>query len=464
LKKIALGLAAIVFVGLAYAYFAYGSVARAGSGYAAKNLCSGYYLSGFSPEDVQGQALRGASELLTQVSYSVDEDRRRVTTSLFGLFERHAVYTPGVGCTLVPDGEDELTMPVNTLPALEVSAELAWPLGTAAPEASGALDAILDAAFEEIDPELPRDTKAVVVVHQGNLVAEKYAEGVKTDTPLIGWSMTKSVTALTVGLLVKDGVLDIEAPAPVPQWQVEPGDPRAAITLDQLLRMSSGLKFEETYTAATDVTRMLSLETDTAAFAASMPLDGPPDSIWSYSSGTTNIISGIVKRSLGDTLQGAYAYSQERLFRPLDIRTATIEPDSSGNFIGSSYMYASARDWARLGQFMLQDGAWEGEQLLPEGWVDYLITPTPATNANLYGAQVWLNRDPDDPDEQRQFPSLPEDAYYMGGYQGQIVLVIPSEELVITRFGFTPGGNDGVEEMAAAIVAELAAGKENAVE
>ena len=229
----------------------------------------------------------------------------------------------------------------------------------------------------------------------------------------------------------------------------------AEITLDQLLRMSSGLEFNETYEAQTDVTEMLSNQADTAGFAASKPLIGPPDTIWSYSSGTTNIISGILRRAVGDTLQDYYAFSQERLFRPLSIGTATFETDRSGTFIGSSYLYASARDWARLGQFFLQDGVWNGERLLPDGWVDYLLTPTPAALGNEYGAHVWLNRNPKDPNRDRLFPTLPEDMYYLGGYQGQMVVVIPSEELVITRFGFTPARNHGVEALTAAIIERL---------
>ncbi len=454
-KKIAIALIAALILGLGFAYYSYGSVARAGSGYAAKNICSGYFLSGFSAEDMTNQALKGASDVLTNVSSSIDEEEGRVTTSLFGLFQREAIYTPGIGCTVLPSGDEDVTMPVTALPALTIPVDEAWPKGSAAPRPNPQLAAIVQEAFDEPDPDQPRYTKAVAVVHKGELIAEQYAQGVSADTPLIGWSMTKSVTALLVGMLVKDGALDINDPAPVPIWSQSPDDPRAAITLDQLLRMSSGLEFEETYTAATDVTRMLSVEPDAAAFAASKPLAGPPDTIWSYSSGTTNIISAIVRRSVGDTLQDAYEFSQTRLFRPLHIRTATIEADRSGTFIGSSYMYASARDWARLGQFCLQGGEWEGETLLPEGWMEYLLTPTKTADANLYGAQFWLNRDPSDTQQERLFPSLPEDSYYMGGYQGQIVLVIPSEELVITRFGFTAGGNEGVEEMAAKIIAHL---------
>ncbi|MEM7005690.1 MAG: serine hydrolase [Pseudomonadota bacterium] len=455
LKRIAIGIGAILVGAVAYIYFAYGSVARGGSGYAAKNICSGYFLSRFSPEVIRTEALAGASSILADVSYTIDDDRQTVTTRLFGLFERRAIYTPGIGCTVLPAGENDAAMPVSALPKLTVPSNRPWPEGRATPNLTNRFGALLDAAFAEEDPERPRDTKAIVVVHDGKLIAEKYAEGVTSETPLIGWSMAKSVTGLMTGILVGDGALSIEAPAPVPQWQADENDPRTEITLDQLLRMSSGLKFEETYSAATDVTQMLSNEPDAAAFAASMPLAGPPDTIWSYSSGTTNIISAIIRRSVGDTLQDYYTFSQERLFRPLGIRTAVLEADRSGNFIGSSYMYASARDWARLGQFCLQNGNWNGEQIVPDGWIDYLTTPTSTADSNIYGAQVWLNRNPDDPDRERAFPGLPDDMYYMSGFQGQVVMVVPSENLVITRFGFTPGRNHGVEELAAGIIAEL---------
>ena len=457
-KKIALGLLALLLVGVGFAYVSYGSVGRAGSGYAAKNLCSGYFLSGFPLDVIQEEALVGASDLLANISYTLDEDNRRVTTRFFGLFERTAVFTPGVGCTLIPPGEETSSIEVQALPALPRAADKPWPQGTAPVATNAAVQSIIDTGFVEDDPAGPLNTKAIAVVHKGELIAERYAPGVTAQTPLLGWSMSKSVTALLVGLLVQDGKLEVMAPADVPQWQETPDDPRAAITLDQLMRMSSGLEFVETYSAATDVTQMLSLESDAAGFAASKPLEFAPDTNWSYSSGTTNIISGIVRRATGGSVQEAYAYSQNRLFRPLQIATATIEPDPSGTFIGSSYTYASARDWARLGQLVLQDGVWEGERLLPKGWVDYLTTPTKTASWNLYGAQVWLNRDPDDPERGRLFPALPPDAYYFGGFQGQIVLVIPSADLVITRFGFTPAENTKIEDIAAQIIAELASG------
>ncbi len=453
-KKIVMGVGAVLLVGPAYLYTAHGSLVRGGSGYAAKNICSGYFLSGFPPDVTKEQALAGASEELARFSYKLDLDERRVTANLFGMFERRAIYTPGIGCTLLTAGEKQAAMPIAPLPALNISSQSPWPLGSAAPDKTDRYDALLAEAFAEEDPNRPRNTKAIVVIHRGKLIAERYADGVTPETPLIGWSMAKSVTALMAGLLVEDGTLRPDAPAPVPEWRARENDPRAQITLDQLLRMSSGLEFDETYGGATDVSHMLSNEPDTGAFAAAKPLTGPPDTIWSYSSGTTNIVSAIIRRSVGDTLQDYYTFSQERLFRPLNIRTAVLESDRSGNFVGSSYLYASARDWARLGQFCLQEGVWNGQRILPEEWMRYLITPTPTTAGNEYGAHFWLNRDPDNPARQRLFPDLPQDAYYMGGFQGQIVLVVPSEELVIARFGFTPARNHGIDRLAAKIIAQ----------
>ncbi|MEL7112778.1 MAG: serine hydrolase, partial [Pseudomonadota bacterium] len=239
LKRFALGLAVILIAAISYVYMSYGSIARAGSGYAAKNLCSGHFLSGFPLQTVQDEALIGASETLANVSYAVDTEARSVTTKLYGLFERRAMFTPGIGCTLLSSGETAVDMGVTALPPLELSPDLAWPMGSAAPHLTDAYDDLLDAAFAEDAPGQPKNTKAITISHDGKLVAERYADGVSPDTPLIGWSMAKSVTALMVGVLVADEALVVDAPANVPQWQTDSDDPRAAITLDQLLRQSS---------------------------------------------------------------------------------------------------------------------------------------------------------------------------------------------------------------------------------
>ncbi|MCP3673628.1 MAG: serine hydrolase, partial [Gammaproteobacteria bacterium] len=305
----------------------------------------------------------------------------------------------------------------------------------------------IDQAFSETEVSGKRNVKAIGIVYKGKLIAERYANGVDSKTPLLSWSMAKSVTNLQIGLLVKSQKLALYEPATVPQWN-NSEDPRSKITLDQLMRMSSGLEFNETYGINTDVSSMLSVEDNAGAFAANKPLEFAPDTHWSYSSGTTNILTGIIKRAVGGDFQHYYQYAQKELFQPLDINNAIMETDASDTFIGSSYFYASARDWAKLGQLMLQNGQWNGEQLLPENWVEYSTTPTKTSDDNQYGAQFWLNNNPTSPNKRRKWPDVPEDAYYMGGFQGQYVVTVPSKELVVVRFGFTkPGTDRGINEL-----------------
>ena len=221
--------------------------------------------------------------------------------------------------------------------------------------------------------------------------------------------MTKSVTNLLIGLLMNDGRLRLTQTAPVARWQKDFRDPRGDITVDQLLRMSSGLVFEEEYALFSDVSRMLTVEADAAGFAASKPLLAEPDSLWYYSSGTSNILSGIIRRTVGGDPKQYYDFAQQRLFNSLGIYTASIETDYNGTYIGSSFMYASAPDWARLGLFCLQNGRWQGQQLLPADWLQYSTSPTPTNPRNNYGAHFWLNADPSDGRRERTWPSLPAD-------------------------------------------------------
>ena len=453
----------LVLIAVAAVYLYVAPLLSAGSGYGAKNICSGVLMSGMRAEDVHQQALVGASTLLANLSYTVDPSEGTVRTRLFGLFPRTARHREALGCTLLPAGEDGDVIRVDATAPTPLDASLPWPAGSAAIATDPELQSILARRFEEEDPERPRNTKAIVVVHHGQLVAEQYADGLGPQTPLLGWSMTKSVTNLLIGRMVADGLLRIEDRAPVPAWQ-EPGDPRREITIDQLLRMSSGLEFSEIYGPSSDVTHMLSNEADTGGFAASKPLTFDPDTHYYYSSGTSNILAGVLRRTLGGETQALYDYTRQSLFEPLGVTTATMEVDASGTPIGSSYMYASARDWARLGLFSMQDGVWQGERLLPEGWMEYSTTPTPTDRNNQYGAHFWLNRPPSDPDGWQSWPRLPEDTFYMSGYQGQTVLMIPSRGLVVVRLGFTPARNHGIEEMAVELLELLPESEPSAAE
>lgn len=318
-------------------------------------------------------------------------------------------------------------IPLPAQPAGTPWPTAAWPTG--APLA-GQAAAHLDNAFAAEAMEALGRTDAVLVVREGRIVYERYGEGLTADSTFPSWSKAKSMTHALAGLLVSDGLLDIHAPADVPEWRT-PADPRGAITLDQLLRMSSGLKFTEEYgpDMPSDVIAMLFGEGqgDVAAFAAGFPLAHAPDTVMAYSSGTTNIISRALARTLGQHGPEFEAFMRARLFEPLGMTSPVPKFDDAGTFIGSSFCFCTARDFARFGLLYLRDGVWDGERLLPEGWVDHARTRTPAAHddAEPYGAQWWLGLGG-------------PGSFSANGYDGQYTLVIPDLDVVMVRHGATP--------------------------
>lgn len=334
-----------------------------------------------------------------------------------------------------------------------------WSEGKLPPGAGNALAAALERVFAEPEPERLRGTRAVVVVQGGRIVGERYAPGFDRDTRLLGWSMTKSLMGALVGVLVGDGRLRLDAPAEVPAWQ-SAGDPRREIQIDQLLRMSSGLDWNESYGISLrlpDVIQMLYGRGlgDMASFAADRPLASPPGSEWRYSSGTSVLLSGIVRRVLAD--DGAYrALPRRALFDPLGMTSALMELDEAGTFVGSSYSWATARDWARFGLLYLRDGVWGKARILPPGWVDYTRTPAPAAPRGEYGAHFWLNAGVPAKGVVAPLPRAPRDLFYAAGHDGQFVFVVPSRDLVIVRLGLTPSdGRWSYEDFVADLVAAL---------
>lgn len=313
-----------------------------------------------------------------------------------------------------------------------------WPLGDIPASADhGHIAAALDHAFADTTPADLGDTHALVIIHRGRLVLERYAPDFGPDVTNPSWSMAKSITHALVGLAVLDGRLDIYAPADVPQWRT-PGDPRAAITLDQLLRMSSGLAFLEKYIPGepSDVIEMLfgAGKADMAAFAAGFPLAHSPGTFCDYSSGTTNIICGVLARALDRRGEDFAAFMRERLFEPLGMTSADPKFDGAGAFIGSSFCFATTRDFARFGLLYLRDGIWEGRRLLPRGWVDYARTPTwlqpGADIEGGYGAHWWLDH-------------AGPGSFSANGHQSQYIFVVPQKDLILARNGATPSANEG---------------------
>jgi CubicO group peptidase (beta-lactamase class C family) len=447
----AIAAAAVAAAGL-HAY----RIARIGSGASAELLCAGVFVSGRAPEDVKANDLTGPGyELLNYFQQTIDREGKRVTASAYGLGSQTAVYREGLGCTLI-DGvsEAELRKEARGLdikPSLDP--EALWPEGERVDlgaDADGvdraALDAAVAANFAEPDPARPRNTRALVVVHRGRIVAERYAPGFDAMMPLVGWSMTKGALNALIGMRVKDGKLAVADRALMPEWRGD-GDKRRDISLDDLLRMSSGLAFDESYdNPLADVMVMLFARGDMAKFTADKTLLQPPGTHWSYASGTSNIVAAILRATFANEAD-YLRYPRERLFEPLGMESAVIAPDASGTLVGSSLLYTTARDFARLGLLYLQDGVWQGVRLLPEGWIAYSLTPSKNAPEQDYGAHMWLKLPQSDGYGE---PPMPDDAYYFLGHDEQVIAIVPSRDLVIVRLGRTlqSGAWDPAKELA----------------
>lgn len=408
------------------------------TGYGAKSMATAVFVAGRDPQLVK----------LTDLNYSivkytksvVDYQNKTVATSFWGLAKQMAVYREGYGCCLVGELSDDspqknpFHLPNNRI---EGAWHIPWPDG----------DLIKDTLFDEIDTvklkeavdaafdppsQFVKGTGAVVVAYKGELVAEKYAKmlGINADTRLWGWSMTKSLVNAMVGVLSKQGKLDINAVAPVPQWQ---GDQRRNITIGNLMQMSSGLKWDEDYGDVSSATNMLYRSPDCYKVAIDVPYQAMPETKWNYSSGTTNILSGIIRSLIGnDNIYHNFPYRE--IFDKIGMGSMILETDASGNFVGSSYGYGTARDWARFGLLYYYDGIWKNDTILPKGWVAYSRTAAVASKGE-YGAQFWLN-------QSGKLPDVPRDMFSCNGHRGQRVFIVPSKKLVVVRLGFSEASFD----------------------
>ncbi len=419
-----------------------------GSGFVAKYLCSSTFVSGRDPATVFQQDVAPVNPLAAWLNYSIDQRNKRVTANFAGLFDRTAIWREGCGCTLVVGvREDQVRGQSLVAPAFSRMrprhrTDLPWPQGNAGPIDPAVLGVdperlrrALDRAFAEPGPGLRRQTHAVIVVYKGRLLAERYAAGIHREMPLPGWSMSKSITNALVGILVKAGELDVMQPAPVPQWRGH--SRKSGILIDHLLRMTSGLVFGERYQPLSDAPQMLYASHDFGAFAAGKPLESEPGRNWSYSSGGSNILAGIVRRSAEKTYPYYFQFIYDELFARIGMYSALMEPDASGTVAGSSYTLATPLDWARFGLLYLQDGVWHNERILPSGWVAYSTTPTAGAPMGQYGAHFWLNTGDADNPASRKWPHAPPDAFAALGFQEQQVIVIPSRETVLVRCGAT---------------------------
>ncbi len=323
--------------------------------------------------------------------------------------------------------------PLTPQPADTPWPTLDWPVGVLPPGIAAPVQTSVSHAFSAESTATLGVTHALLIIHQGRLVLEHYAPDFGPQVTCPSWSMAKSITHALAGLLVADGVLDIHAPAGVPEWAAA-GDARGAITLDQLLRMSSGLAFAEDYDRShpSDVIEMLfgKGQGDVAGFAAALPLEHAPGAHWSYSSGTTNIVSRCLSEALARSGGGSLqSFMQERLFAPLGITSAIPKFDAAGTFIGSSFCFCTPRDFARFGLLYLRDGIWDGRRILPQGWIDYARTATfqqiGSEAQGRYGASWWLD-------------IAGPGSFSANGYDGQFIVLCPDRDLIIVRHGATP--------------------------
>ncbi len=404
------------------------------SGYGAKVMCSAVFVAGRDPVVVSRQDLGRFPFCLGR--YEVSRRDSSVTASVWGLGKVKAIYRKGLGATLV-NGVDERDLrrqvPDSLLavrPAGDVDT-MDWPRGdrtgdTVLPAGvdRGKLNGFLDKIFLKGDGHDSNGTRAVVVVYDGRIIGERYAAGVGPNTLLAGWSMTKGVTNALLGILVRQGKLDIGAAAPVAGWQM---DERRGITITDLMHMRSGLRWWEFYALPDACTRMFFEEKDMGDFAARSGLRHSPGEVFNYSSGTANILSGVMRKALSPGEY--YRWPYEQLFYKIGMYHAVLEPDAGGTFVGSSYCYATAREWARFGLLYLYDGVWMGRRILPEGWVKFTRT------GEGYGALWWLNN-------AGRWPHVPADCFVCEGYEGQYIWVIPSRRLVVVRLALQRGRLD----------------------
>lgn len=420
------------------------------TGFVAQSICSGMYISG----KTYSQARREDAPDFGYVFATSDDSRRQVTASFLGV-TRRSVWRDGLGCTLdIGVSADELRRQVATpvAKAPQPDPTVPWPQGNAVSAPVDGVD--LDTVQRAVEPLFTLNvdegktlTQGVAVIHDGRLIYERYAgSGGNGNTPLLTNSMTKMLTGTLVGMMLAEGRLTLDAPAPVAEW-ANSADPRHAITLKNLLEMRSGLTWQEDASTshASVLSAMLFNSYDAAARAANQPLESAPDAGFKYSTGTSTLLARLVRDAEGGSQHDRLSLVQRRLFVPLGMANSVIEPDASGTFLGGTRTFSTARDWARFGQLFLNRGQWNGQTLVSPDWIDYATTPVsswPRPDGILHhGRHWWLNRGPDSGTSipaPLSMPDLPADMYFARGMGENYLLIFPTQKLLVVRLGYTP--------------------------
>lgn len=434
-------------VALALAALLYFGIPRNAAGMAAKGVCSAAFVAGRPWQEMMAADVLPASPVLGLISLKVDENARSVTAKFAGLFARQAVLLPDRGCVL---DVAVASAPAPVAKRARREADKPWPEGEAPLPVTewGGVDAValhqvLDQAFVGAGDPLAANARAVAIIHKGRLLMLRTAPGFSPGTPLHGWSMAKTVTGMLMHKLAAETHLSLESavvdafpqarePAWVAAWRT---DGRKRIKLSDLLYMRDGLASTEDYEPWGSVPHMLWAQPNVAAFAAASPTQAEPGTRWRYLSATANLMSGVARGRFASDAD-YWAYPAKALFEPIGATSAVLETDSDGNWVGSSYLWASAGDWGRLGQLMLNDGRWGDTQVLPPGWLKRAATPSTAQGeGQSYGAHTWLIGN--QAAGECRGRGVPADALSMSGHWGQVVAVVPSRDAVIVRLGWT---------------------------
>jgi CubicO group peptidase (beta-lactamase class C family) len=407
----------------------------------AKVLCSAVFVSGRDANEAfrnSGYFLMGEADRPFVTVKTIDRAEKAVYLTYKDSLTRSARFYGDQGCIIDrQDAKGIAFTPVPVKTTLPDANTQPWPMGDVmpadAPPAEVDQAKLQDAVDLAFDPKAL--TAAVVVAYKGRIVAERYAPGITKDTQLESWSMGKSVTATLFSLLVKDGEYKLEDPAPVPLWR-RPGDPRGKIRIVDLLRMSSGLRFSRGSDSYPDHMYIYTGAIDVFDFSITRPLEHPPNTVGRYRNSDPLTLGYLIKQAVTRRGEEYLTWPQRALFDRIGIRRQVLETDPFGNFIMTGFDYGTARNWTRLGLLYLQDGMWQGQRMLPEGWVKFVSTPAPAWKEPVYGGQFWLNR--------TGALDLPRDTFYMSGGGGQTVAIVPSRDLVIVRLGHFLGSEGGV--------------------
>lgn len=397
------------------------------TGYAAKNLASGIFVATRNQESLEANDLNFS--LVGLASNEVDYENKIVYSNFLGFGNQTAIYREGLGVCLVSktDNIEELKKQSIYLPTMPESLSKEY-----FPKGDKLRNNISDFFDTEklnkaIENAMKQgNTRSIVIAYDTMAMVEKYAPGFSKDSKILGWSMTKSIASTMIGILSKQGRIDINKPAPLKEWTSEN---KKNITTRSILNMTTGLEWVEDYGDISEATRMLYEETNCSELAINQPKEYETDSFWYYSSGSSNILTEIAKRQFTNT-SDYWNFPYKELFHKISMYNTLMETDASGNFVGSSYTYATTRDWTRFGLLYLKEGVWYGDTIITPKWVKFTHTEAPNSNGK-YGSQFWLNK------SGYELPDAPDDIYFADGYQGQRVYIIPSKNLVITRMGLT---------------------------